>query len=137
MGIHYGLKRTGIAVSDPMQIIATALQTVATNELMAFIKKYTATHAIDTFVVGLPLKMNGTGSEITPHIEGFVKRLQTTFAEINVARMDARFTSKLALSLIAQSGMGKVKRQNKGLVDSISATIILQNYMQWHHKTPY
>ena len=129
MAFDYGTKRIGVAVTDPMQIIATSLTTVHPEEIWNFLKEYLSTENVETFVVGKPLQMDGTDSESAQHVLGFVRKLKREYPTINVAEVDERFTSKMASSAIAQSGMKKNKRQNKGLVDTVSATIILQTYM--------
>lgn len=129
MAFDYGTKRIGVAVTDPLQIIATALTTVHPEEVWNFIKTYLLTEQISTFVVGKPLQMNGTDSESASHVVGFVRKLKREYPAIPVYEVDERFTSKMASSAIAQSGMKKNKKQNKGLVDTISATLILQTYM--------
>lgn len=129
MAFDYGTKRIGIAVSDPMQIIATALTTVHPDEVWSFLKTYLSTEQVSTFVVGKPLQMDGTDSESASHILGFVRKLKREFPTVPVVEIDERFTSKMASSVIAQSGIKKNKKQNKGLIDTISATIILQTYM--------
>ncbi|WP_160070383.1 Holliday junction resolvase RuvX [Sphingobacterium bovisgrunnientis] len=129
MAFDYGTKRIGIAVTDPLQIIATALTTVHPDDIFKYLKDYLQQEQIETFVVGRPLQMDGTDSESAQHVVGFVRKLKKEFPAINVVKVDERFTSKMASSAIAQSGMKKNKKQNKGLVDTISATIILQTYM--------
>lgn len=130
MAFDYGTKRIGIAVSDPLQIIATALDTVHPEKIWDFLTKYMSTENIETFVVGKPLQMDGTASQSAPHVLGFVRKLKKTFPHIPVVEIDERFTSKMASAVIAQSGLRKEKRQQKELVDTISATIILQTYME-------
>lgn len=129
MAFDYGTKRIGIAVTDPMQIIATALTTVHPEDIWKFLKEYLQQEQVETFVVGKPLQMDGTDSESAQHVLGFVRKLKREFPTIPVAEVDERFTSKMASSVIAQSGMKKNKRQEKGLIDTVSATIILQTYM--------
>jgi len=130
MAFDYGTKRIGVAVTDPLQIIATALTTLHPDEIIEFIKKYLQSEAIEKFVVGSPLQMNGSPSQSAPHVVGFVRSLKKHFPEIQVVTIDERFTSKMASSVIAQSGLKKAKRQQKSLVDQISAVIILQTYME-------
>lgn len=130
MAFDYGLKRTGIAVTDPMRIIATSLETVDTLVLMQFVEKYIAREQVDLFVVGMPVMTNGAPSEIVPHVKGFIKRLHDKFPEITVDTADERFTSKMASNAIAMSGMSKARRQDKALIDKVSATIILQSYIE-------
>ena len=129
MAFDYGTKRIGIAVTDPLQIIATALTTIHPEEIWNYLKSYLLTEQVETFVVGKPLQMDGTDSESASHVLGFVRKLKREFPHIPVVEIDERFTSKMASSVIAQSGMKKNKKQNKGLVDTVSATIILQTYM--------
>lgn len=129
MAFDYGTKRIGIAVTDPLQIIATALTTIHPEEIWNYLKSYLLTEQVETFVVGKPLQMDGTDSESASHVLGFVRKLKREFPHIPIVEIDERFTSKMASSVIAQSGMKKNKKQNKGLVDTVSATIILQTYM--------
>ena len=129
MAFDYGTKRIGIAVTDPLQIVANALTTVHPNEIFDFLKNYLQTEQVETFVVGKPRQMDGSDSESASHVVGFIRLLKKQFPAIPVAEVDERFTSKMASAVIAQSGMKKGKRQQKGLVDTISATIILQSYM--------
>lgn len=129
MAFDYGTKRIGIAVTDPLQIIATALTTVHPQEIWNYLKSYLQTEQVSTFVVGKPLQMDGTDSESAMHVVGFVRKLKREYPLISVVEIDERFTSKMASSVIAQSGMKKSKKQDKGLVDTVSATLILQTYM--------
>ncbi|UIR55565.1 Holliday junction resolvase RuvX [Sphingobacterium sp. SRCM116780] len=130
MAFDYGTKRIGIAVTDPMQIIATALTTVHPDDVWKFLADYFTTEQVETFVVGKPLQMDGTDSQSAIHVLGFVRKLKKTYPAIQVVEIDERFTSKMASAVIAQSGKKKNKRQDKGIVDTISATIILQTYME-------
>lgn len=130
LAIDYGLKRTGIAVTDPLQIIATALETVLTADLMAFLKKYVASEPVETFVVGMPRQLDNTATNNTPHVVGFVKRLKEAFPDIPVHTHDERFTSSMALQSMLASGTSKKDRREKGNIDKVSATIILQSYME-------
>lgn len=130
MAFDYGTKRIGVAVSDPLQIIATALDTVHPEKIWDFLAEYIRKEPIKTFVVGKPLQLDGTASESGQHVVGFVRKLKRTFPGIPVIEVDERFTSKMASAVIAQSGLGKNKRQQKSLVDTVSATIILQTYME-------
>ena len=129
MAIDYGRVRTGLAVTDPMRIIATALATVETPRLMQYIKDYCAREEVDTFVVGEARHMDGTPSESMQYIEPFVKALGETFPEKEVARVDERFTSKMAFQSMIDSGLKKKDRRDKGTIDRVAATIILQTYM--------
>ena len=129
MAFDYGTKRIGVAVTDPLQIIATALTTVHPDNIWQYLRDYLSLEQVEIFVVGRPLQMDGTDSESAQHVVGFVRKLKKEFPTINVVEVDERFTSKMASSVIAQSGMRKNKKQNKGLVDTVSATLILQTYM--------
>jgi putative Holliday junction resolvase len=129
MAIDYGSKRVGIAVTDPMQIIATGLTTVHSKDLIDFLKTYISKEEVECIVVGEPKQMNNEPSESARFIEPFVVHLKRTFPAIKVERMDERFTSKMAFQTMIDSGLKKKARQNKELVDEISATIILQSYM--------
>lgn len=129
LAIDFGLKRTGLAVSDPMQIIANGLETVPTKELMEYLKKYTSKEEVECFVVGMPVRMNNEPSQIEQNIGEFIKVLQKEFPTIRVEREDERMTSKMAVQTMLAGGMKKKDRRNKGNVDKISATIILQSYM--------
>jgi putative Holliday junction resolvase len=129
MAFDYGTKRIGVAVTDPMQIIATGLDTVHPNNIIEFLKKYFQTEAVERFVVGEPKQMDNTPSQSAIHVRGFVNLLKKTFPGIPIEMLDERFTSKMASAVIAQSGMNKKARQNKELVDTISATILLQSWM--------
>ena len=131
LGIDYGTKRTGIAITDAMQIIATGLTTVATHTLDDFIADIVLKENIDCFVVGDPKNLDGTNTDSTAHVSGFVKRLQKLYPTTLVHQIDERFTSKIAKQSILASGVKKKSRQNKALVDKLSATIILQNYFDY------
>ena len=130
IAIDYGLKRTGLAVTDPEKIIATALDTVASANVIEYLKKYIEKESVECFVVGEPKQMNNTPSEIAPHVEGFIRRLKTSFPSVPVERIDERFTSMMAQQAILLSGVKKMARRNKDLVDKTSAVIILQSYME-------
>ncbi|MFI3259830.1 MAG: Holliday junction resolvase RuvX [Rikenellaceae bacterium] len=130
LAIDYGLKRTGIAVSDPLRIIAGGLETVATNELERWLKSYIASNDVSTIVVGKPTQMNGQPSQTWSKIEPFVGRLKGQYPDKEIVYCDERFTSVLAQRTIRESGIGKMARRNKALVDKVSATIILQGYME-------
>lgn len=129
LSIDFGIKRTGIAVSDPLCIIATALDTLATASLEGWLKEYFAKEEVSTIVVGKPTQMSGAPSETMPHIEGLVRRLKRDYPTKEVVLYDERFTSVLAQRVIRESGKGKMARRDKALVDKVSATIILQDYM--------
>ena len=130
LAIDYGQKRTGIAVTDTLQRIANGLATVETKELEKFIVGYVANEDVSTIVVGKPTQMNGENSENMKRIEPFFNRLKRLFPDKEITYYDERFTSVLAHQAMLQSGIGKKARQNKALVDKISATIILEDYLQ-------
>ncbi len=130
MAIDYGVKRTGVAVTDPMRIIATALTTVETPALLQYIKDYCAREEVDEFVVGEARRMDGSPSESMQYIEPFVDRLKAAFPDKKVARIDERFTSKMAFQTMIDSGLKKKQRRDKGMIDQIAATIMLQDYMR-------
>lgn len=129
LSIDYGTKRTGIAVSDPLRIIAGGLETVPTHTLLEWLKKYIPANGVDIIVVGRPVQMNGEPSQTMPHIEGLVRRLRSEFPQVEVDWHDERFTSVMAQRAMIEGGLKKEKRREKGLVDKISAAIILQSYM--------
>ena len=131
LGIDFGTKRTGIAITDAMQIIATGLTTVSTNLLDDFISNLVQQESIASFVVGDPKNLDGSNTDSTGHVNGFVKRLQKTYPSIPVHKIDERFTSKIAKQSILASGIKTKGRQNKALVDAVSATILLQAYLDY------
>lgn len=130
LSIDYGKKRTGIAVSDPLQIIANGLTTVETSRLFDFIKEYLGKEDVECIIVGLPKQMSGELSENMKRIEPFVNRLKKLYPNISIEYYDERFSSKMAHQAMIDGGLKKKDRQNKELVDEISATIILQGYME-------
>ena len=130
IGIDFGRKRIGLAVSDPLRIFASALETVQNAKIMDYLKKYAETETIVRFVVGYPVNMDGKPSEAAADVDAFLKYLSKTFPDIPVTLEDERFTSVLAHQAILDSGVRKkARRENRGLVDEISATIILQDWM--------
>lgn len=129
LAIDYGTKRTGIAVTDPLRIIANALETVPTHTLMQWLAGYTAAESVDIIVVGKPSRMDGTPSETMAHIEPLVGRLRAAYPGKEIVLHDERFTSRLAQRAIIDGGVPKMARRDKGLVDTVSAAIILQDYM--------
>ena len=129
LAFDYGTKRTGIAVTDPLQLIASGLKTVETSEILTFLKAYCTDEEVVLFVVGLPKQMNNLPSESEQFIKSFIRNLKRTFPEIPIKREDERFTSKMALQSMIDSGIKKKQRQNKAMVDEISATLILQSYL--------
>jgi putative holliday junction resolvase len=133
LAIDFGLKRTGIAVTDPLKIIASGLTTVPTPELLDFLKQYCAQETVETLVVGLPLYPDGNPAQIAPQADALAEKLRQLFPEIPVLRQDERFTSNEAKKIILQSGIGKQKRRDKKLVDKIAAALILEQFMQENH----
>ncbi len=129
LAIDFGKVRTGIAVTDELQIIASGLTTVATPDLISFLKEYTKKEKVTLFLVGLPKQMDNTASESEVLIAPFIKKLTASFPKIPMQRVDERFTSKMAFQSMLDGGVKKKKRQDKGLIDEISATIILQSYL--------
>ena len=130
LAIDYGTKRTGIAVSDPLRIIAGGLETVETKQLEKWLAQYMAREEVSTIVVGKPMQPNGAPSETWRFVEPLVRRLKAADPEKEVTLYDERFTSVLANRAIRESGIGKMARRDKALVDKVSATIILQDYME-------
>ena len=130
LSIDYGVRRTGLAVTDPLQIIAGGLTTVETPRLMDFLQDYVRREEVERFVVGLPRQTNGRDSDNLPRVRDFVRRLKTAFPEIPVEMWDERYTSVMAHRTMLESGIGRMARRNKALVDEISATIILQGWME-------
>lgn len=130
LSIDYGVRRTGLAVTDPLKIIAGGLTTVETPQLMKFLQDYLKKEPVERFVVGLPKQTNGRDSDNLPRVQAFVGQLKKVFPQVPVDMWDERYTSVLAHQTMLQSGIGKKARQNKALVDEISATIILQGWME-------
>lgn len=130
IAIDFGQKRTGIAVTDPLQIIANSLTTVPSQEAISFLLTYTAKEKVDSFVIGYPRQMNNSLSESVRFIDPFIEKLKRTFPGKDVFLVDERFTSKIAVQTMILGGVKKKDRQNKALVDAISATIILQSYLE-------
>lgn len=130
LAIDYGTKRTGIAVTDPLRIIAGGLETVPTHQLMPWLRQYFAAENVDIIVVGKPLRMDGTPSESFAHIEPFAARLRREFPDKEVVWHDERFTSVIAQQAILAGGVRKMARRNKSLVDKVSAAVILESYLE-------
>ncbi len=129
LALDYGQKRTGVAVTDDMQIIASGLKTVETKFLFDFLAEYLIKEVVETVVVGEPKQMNFQASESEVYIQEFIQKFEKKFPKIPLVRVDERFTSKMAFQTMIDSGLTKKQRQNKALVDEISATIILQSYL--------
>ena len=134
LSIDYGKKRTGLAVTDPLQIIPNGLATVATSTLIDFLKDYLSRESVERVVIGEPRQMNGEASENLARVQQFVARFRKLFPTVPIEFYDERFTSVLAHRAIIDSGIGKKARRNKALVDEISATIILQDYLQMRNR---
>ncbi len=130
IGIDYGTKRTGIAVTDPLQIIASGLITVPTPELFVFLQKYISEEPVEGIVVGEPMYPDGNPAQIAPQVAAFVKKLKEIYPALYIVSWDERYTSQEAKKVILQSGINKKRRRDKALVDRISAAIILQDYME-------
>lgn len=129
LSIDFGAKRTGLAVTDTLKIVPGGLCTVATKELLNFLKDYVSKEPVERFIVGLPKQTNGQDSDNLPRVKNFVKQLEKAIPDIPVTFYDERFTSVMAHQTMIDAGLGRKARQNKALVDEISATIILQGYM--------
>jgi len=129
VAIDYGKVRTGIAVTDEMQLIASGLTTVATTELISFLQQYVREEKVEKWVVGAPRQMNNTPSESEKLIANFLRKLKASFPDISMEREDERFTSKIAVQSMVAGGLSKKQRRNKALIDEISATLILQSYL--------
>ncbi len=130
LAIDYGKKRTGIAVTDPMQLIATGLTTVDTPQLMTFLKKYFEQEAVELVLIGMPVSLRNDDTHATPLVRHFITQFQKQFPTMPIKTLDERFTSKMAAQTLIDSGLKKKERQNKALLDEVSAVILLQGYMQ-------
>lgn len=129
LALDFGKVRCGLAATDDMQIIASGLDTVSTDKLMDFFREYFRFNKVETLVIGQPMDLKGNMSEVESDILKFIEQFKNEFSNIKVERLDERFTSKMASYFISQSGKNKKQREQKGLIDKISATIILQNYL--------
>ncbi len=129
ISIDYGLKRTGIAITDNLQIIASGLTTISSEDTISFLENYFKNEEVSIVLIGKPIQMNGMPSESTEIIEKFVEKFSKQFPDLKVIRVDERFTSKMAFKTMIDSGLSKKKRKNKALIDEISATIMLQDYL--------
>lgn len=130
LAIDYGKKRTGLAVTDPLKIIASGLTTIDTDQLIWYLKQYFAKEAVELILLGHPKRLDGSDNDITPKVEKLYGQLQKLFPNLPVKLIDERFTSKMAFQAMIDSGLGRKDRQNKALVDEISATILLQGYLE-------
>lgn len=131
IAIDYGIKRTGIAVTDDFQIIASGLTTVASDAVLSFLDTYFKTENVSTVLVGKPKQMNGQPSESAVIIDNFITKFKNKFPNMPVLRVDERFTSKMAFQTMIDSGLNKKQRQNKALIDEIAATIMLQDFLNY------
>lgn len=134
LGIDMGQKRVGLAVTDPLRIIATGLATVPVSEIFSFLSGYTEKEKVDLFVVGLPSRMNNKPSDSVKYVEPFVRKLTKAFPEIPVKQFDERFTTKMAKQAMVEGGAGKEKRRDKAMADKISAVILLQSFLYQEEK---
>jgi len=130
LAIDYGLKRTGLAVTDPLKIIATGLPTVESKNLLTFLKNYFQEEVVEQIIIGDPKNLDDTDTHATPLVEKVIKELQKNFPAIPIERVDERFTSKMAARAMIEMGLKKKQRQNKSLIDEIAATILLQEYLK-------
>jgi putative Holliday junction resolvase len=130
LSIDYGGKRTGLAVTDPLKIIATGLQTVETPKLVSFLKNYFSKEQVELVIIGMPVNWDDTATHATPLVQKFIKEFQKNFPSIQIKEVDELFTSKLASQAMLQMGLKKKQRQNKAMLDEIAATIMLQEYLQ-------
>jgi len=132
IALDFGKKRTGIAVTDPLKIIATPLETVETKELIGFLKKYFAKETVEKVIIGYPLNFDDSPTDATPLVERFIPKFQHVFPEIPIEKVDEQMTSRMASQAIAQMGLNKKKREQKTLIDVTSAVIMLQEYLETH-----
>ena len=130
LSIDYGLKRTGIAVTDPLKIIATGLTTVETQVLMPFLKEYTSKELVELVIIGMPVNLDDSDTHSTRMVRRFIGGFKKNFPDIPITEVDERFTSKLASRAMVEMGMKKKQRRNKAMVDEIAATMMLQEYLQ-------
>ena len=130
LSIDYGLKRTGLAVTDPLQIIATGLTTVESKQLIPFLKDYFAREEVELIIIGDPKNWDDTDTHATPLVEKIIKQLEKNFPNIPIKKVDERYTSKMAKDAMLEMGLKKMQRRNKKLVDEIAATILLQEYLR-------
>jgi len=135
IALDIGKKRTGIAVSDPLQIIATALATVDSNELIGYLKKYIAAEPVEKLVVGYPLNFDNTATDATPLVDKFILKFGNVFPTMPIEKIDERLTSKMASQAISGMGLKKKDREKKELIDAVSAIMMLQDYLA--NLTPY
>jgi len=137
LAVDYGKKRTGIAVTDPLRLIANGLTTVPTKEILLFLTNYFNKEKVDIVIVGYPKQMNNTPSEIVPEIEKFVTKMKEKFPALSIEYYDERFTSKMAFQTMIDGGLKQKARQDKALIDTISATILLQSWMEFNSQKKF
>lgn len=130
LAIDYGQKRVGLAVTDPLQMIATRLETIPAHEIWTFLKAYFAKENVEKVIVGYPMQMNNQPSQAVQYVNPFLKKFQKDYPDMPLEQVDERFTSKMAFQTMIDAGLKKKDRQNKGTVDGVSATIILQSYLE-------
>ena len=130
LSIDYGLKRTGIAVTDPLKLIATGLTTVETPKLIQFLTNYFSREEVELVIIGMPLNLDDSATHITPQVQKFIATFRKYFPSIAIKEVDERYTSKLASQAMLQMGLKKKQRRDKSMVDEIAATIMLQEYLQ-------
>lgn len=130
LALDYGKKRTGVAVTDPLQIIATAVDTVDSNELIGWLKKYMQQEQVELLVIGYPLALDGSPTDATPLVEKFIGKFANVFPQLPVVKVDERFSSKMASQSIAEMGLKKKQREDKSLIDAVSAVILLRDYLE-------
>ena len=135
VGIDFGLKRTGLSCTDPNQMIASGLNNLPTSEVLVFLKDYFLKEEIEAFVIGQPLQRDGTPSAVEIRIQDFIQELQNAFPKQRIERYDERFTSKMAVQTMLDGGLKKKKRKEKGIIDQVSATMILQSYLDFKTNT--
>ena len=132
VGIDYGAKRTGVAITDSLKIIASGLTTIETKKLLLFISELTQKEDIDFFVIGYPVNLQNKKNDIIKDIDIIIDKLQTKYPSVPIHKIDERYTSKIAKNTLINSGTKKIKRRNKKIIDQISATIILQDYLDYY-----
>ncbi len=130
LAFDFGLRRVGVAVTDPLQLIANSLDTVPTTGIYDFVKAYCTKEQVEAFVVGYPYNHGGAENDIVPHIEAFIKKLESQYPDKKIHKVDERFTSKIAAQTLLLSGVNKKERQKKGNVDAIAANLILQSFLE-------
>jgi putative holliday junction resolvase len=135
VGIDFGTKRTGLACTDPLKMIASGLNNLPTSEVIPFLKNYCKTVDVETFIVGKPLQKDGAPGTVELHIKDFIEKLKNHFPAQTIERYDERYTSKLAFQSMIDGGLKKKQRANKGMIDQVSATLILQSYLDFKTNT--